>query len=233
MSTATLGATALARPLRRPDTDAPARALAPAPDLAPRRVVRPRVVHAVVTLVGIGVILLVQLLLSIGVADGAYRIAELQSEQKDLTREQQARSETLDTLSSPQFLSTNAEGLGMVASGSLPYLDLDSGEMTGSRTGNDGSLLGKDGKPIGNVLLDGVAALDPKAVAAQQAAAGSAISGRAAPGIAAGAPADATVGTEDPSTSAIGTGAGASSVSAAGDAVASDDGMLPSPTIAR
>ena len=146
---------------------APARPAAPGPaarpplrvveNPAPRRlrVARPRLAHVVVLVAGVAVILLGQLLLSIAVADGAYRVSELQGQQKSLLRDQAALQESLDALSSPQRLSTEAEKLGMVTSGTLPYLDLDTGATSGVRIGGGGSVRGGTGAEIGNVALDG------------------------------------------------------------------------------
>ncbi|MBW8870798.1 MAG: hypothetical protein JF618_01000, partial [Leifsonia sp.] len=66
-----------------------------APTRAQRRA-RPRLVPAIVTVAGIGVVLLAHLLLSIVLADGAYQISALQTEQRDLLRDQQALSERLE-----------------------------------------------------------------------------------------------------------------------------------------
>lgn len=80
----TQGNLAVARPLRRVDPQPePRRHLEIAPNRAQRRA-RPRLAHAIVTVAGIGVILLIQLLVSFALADGAYQIASLQSQQRDL-----------------------------------------------------------------------------------------------------------------------------------------------------
>lgn len=149
------------RPTAAPEQPAPRLRVVEAP--APRRLrlARPRLAHVVVLVAGVAAILLGQLLLSIAVADGAYTIAELQSQQKGLLREQAALQESLDALSSPQRLSTEAERLGMVTSGTLPYLDLSSGASSGVRIGGGGSVLGGSGAAIGNVALDGAPAVDP------------------------------------------------------------------------
>jgi len=196
----------LARPLRQPEPE-PRRHLEVAPSRAQRRA-RPRLVHALVVVGGIGAILLGQLVLSIVLADGAYSIAALQAEQRDLIREEHALRENLELLNSPQNLALNAESLGLVASGNLPYIDLASGAISGQATAAGGSLLA-GGNLIGNSLLDGSTVLDPATIAAAQAA-------------------GATAGsTEDP---------GASSVELGGSPVSSTtpvgggSGTLPSPT---
>ena len=85
------GNLALLRPTPQPAPE-PRRHLEIAPTRAQRRA-RPRLAHALVTLGGIGVILLAQLLLSFALADGAYVIAGLQDDQRDLLREEQALDE--------------------------------------------------------------------------------------------------------------------------------------------
>lgn len=131
--------------------ESPRRHLAPAPAPAPRRA-RPRLLHAVVTIGGIGVILLAQLLLSIALADGAYTIAGLQGEARDLARQEQALTEQLEVLSSTQNLTANAENLGMVASGNPVFLDLSTGKIRGKPTPAGGRLTGS-GNQVSNVLL--------------------------------------------------------------------------------
>lgn len=89
---------------------------------------RPRVVYALVAIVGLFVILMVQLLLSIWLSDGAYQISALQQSQRELSRDQQALAESLHTLQSPQNLAAQASALGMVMNtGSQGYLSLAGG----------------------------------------------------------------------------------------------------------
>lgn len=147
------------RPVRSP---APRRHLEVAPTRAQRRA-RPRVLPAIVTISGIGVILLAQLLLSIVLADGAYTIAGLHTEQRDLLRQEQALTENLEVLSSTQNLIANAENLGMVASGNPVFLNLSTGTVSGDPTAAGGSLTGSTGNQIGNALLVGSTLVDPAA----------------------------------------------------------------------
>jgi len=154
------------RPLRSP---APRRHLEVAPTRAQRRA-RPRVLPAVVTIAGIGVILLAQLLLSIALADGAYQISDLQGQQRDLQRQEQALTEQLEVLSSTQNLIANAEHLGMIASGNPVFLDLSTGGVSGNPTAAGGSLTGNSGNQIGNSLLAGSTLVDPAPVSTGHAA---------------------------------------------------------------
>jgi hypothetical protein len=117
---------------------------------------------ALVTIGGIGVILLAQLLLSIVIANGAYQISGLQSAKHDAVLQQHALSEQLDLLASPQYLAASAEALGMVASGNAVYLDAKTGAVTGSGTKSGGSLLGA-GDQVGNVLLADTTPVTPNA----------------------------------------------------------------------
>ena len=96
-----MSAVAVAQPLRRARAGrAPgshrgtSRSRRPAPSAARG----PRVVYALVTIAGIGVILLAQLLLSIVLADGAYQISGLQAEQRELLRQEHALTEELQVL---------------------------------------------------------------------------------------------------------------------------------------
>lgn len=145
------------RPARSP---APRRHLEVAPTRAQRRA-RPRLLPAVITMGGIGAILLAQLLLSIVLADGAYRIADLQRDQRDLQRQEQALAEQLEVLSSTQNLTANAENLGMIASGNPVFLDLGTGAVSGTPTAAGGTLTGSSGNQIGNSLLTGTALVQP------------------------------------------------------------------------
>jgi hypothetical protein len=151
-----------ARPLRQPAARLhaePRRHLEVVPTRAQRRA-RPRMLPALVTIGGIGVILLAQLLLSIVIANGAYQITGLQSQKHDAVLQQHALSEQLDLLASPQHLAANAEALGMVASGSAVYLNATTGAVTGTGTASGGSMLGA-GDQVGNVLLTGTALVTP------------------------------------------------------------------------
>lgn len=151
---------AVARPLRQPASE-PHRHLEVVPTRAQRRA-RPRMLPALITIGGIGVILLAQLLLSIVIADGAYQISGLQSAKHDAMLQQHALSEQLDLLASPQHLAANAEALGMVASGNAVYLDAKTGAVTGNASAAGGSMLGA-GDQVGNVLLVGTSVVTPSA----------------------------------------------------------------------
>jgi len=156
----------------------PRRHLEIAPSRAQRRA-RPRLKYVLVTMGGIGVILLAQLLLSIWIADGAYQVHSLQSEQTQLQRTQRALGEQLDQLGSPQSIAQSAEQLGMVQSGNPAYLDLKTGAVTGTPSAGDTGLIAGTGDLVpnslvasGGVQLDQTASTDTGANAGNTASGG-------------------------------------------------------------
>lgn len=120
----------------RPGATAPAIAAAP----APRRttVARPRVVAVGAVLAGAVCVVAAQLLLSIGTADGAYRLAELHQRSAALSRQQQVQTEALRALAAPQRLAVRAAALGMVPDDSPAYLDARTGTVLGSTSATAG-----------------------------------------------------------------------------------------------
>jgi len=161
-----------AAPRRHPSSaPEPTRHLEIAPSRAQRRA-RPRLVHVLVTLGGIGVILLGQLLLSIWIADGAYQVHGLQTEQVQLQRTQRALGEQLDQLGSPQSVAARAEQLGMVSSGNPAYLDLTTGAVSGTPSAGDTGVIAGTGDLVPNSLVaDGGVQLNPGLGATGQTAA--------------------------------------------------------------
>jgi len=97
-----------------------------------QRKARPKIAYAAVVVTGVLAIVVTQLLLSIGLSDGAYEISSLQSQQKELDRSNQVLTEQFDKLSSPQNLAASAESLGMVANSAPVYLRLSDGAVLGS-----------------------------------------------------------------------------------------------------
>lgn len=122
---------AYAAPRRRPAEPAPRPHIEIAPSRQQRRA-RPTVAYSVITVASLFVIFAAQLLLSIVVSDGAYQIATLQSQQKELLRSQEALTESLDLAASSQNLAINATNLGMVPAGSPLFLDLETGAVVGA-----------------------------------------------------------------------------------------------------
>lgn len=121
-----------------------------------QRKARPRSFYAVMAVASVFALFLAQLMLSIVLSDGAYQISNLQIQQKQLSRTEQALSEKLDLLASPQSLATRAESLGMVVGTNLPAtLTLSTGALSGTPTaaaGNTGAI-GSDGGLVPNALL--------------------------------------------------------------------------------
>lgn len=123
-------------PVRRP---APARPLETAPLVAappmaaPRAlpVARPKVLAAAAVLAGATCVVAAQLLLSIGTAHGAYRLAALEQRSDVLSRQQQVQAESLQSLAAPQHLAARAAALGMVPDDSPAYLDARTGRVLG------------------------------------------------------------------------------------------------------
>ncbi len=98
-----------------------------------QRRARPRVVHAVIAIGGVLVIVGAQLLLSIAISGGAYRIGDLQGEQRALTRESESLSEQLEVAAATQHLANAAASLGMVpAQTGTAFLDLATGAAVGA-----------------------------------------------------------------------------------------------------
>jgi hypothetical protein len=149
---------AYASPVRSPRHDAQPRHIEIVTTRAQRKA-RPRIVYALATIGGLFALVIAQLLLSIVIADGAYEISSLRTEQRDLSRTAQSLGEDLDLLQSPQNLATQAEGLGMVMSASTPmFLRLSDGKVLGSAgAANEGAaLLGAKGSLVANALLSGI-----------------------------------------------------------------------------
>lgn len=121
-----------------------------------QRRARPKVFYAIVTIAGLFALFMAQLLMSIVISDGAYQISSLNAQQRQLDREQQALTEQLNLLSSPQNLATRAESLGMVLSTTTPvFLSLADGSVVGREgAGARGSaFLGSTGSLVPNSLL--------------------------------------------------------------------------------
>ncbi|MGV8968938.1 MAG: hypothetical protein ACOH1J_00665 [Microbacteriaceae bacterium] len=142
-----------------------------------QRRARPKVFYALVSIVGLFALFISQLLMSIVISDGAYQISSLNTQQRQLDREQQALAEQINLLSSPQNLATRAESLGMVLSTTTPvFLSLADGAVVGSvGTGAEGGvLLGSTGSLVPNSLLAG---LPPTSISPMDASSSSDVSG--------------------------------------------------------
>jgi hypothetical protein len=115
-------------PVRRPEV-APTRRLQVV-DAPVRR--RPRLVYGVVAVAGAVTIALAQMALSIMTTQGAYEVAALTQQQRELTYQRQILSDEVAGLSSPQYLAANAAALGMVINESPSYLRLSDAAIVGA-----------------------------------------------------------------------------------------------------
>lgn len=120
---------------------------------------KPRVIYALITVAGLFLIVVSQLLLSVGVSEGAYEIAGLEEQQKVLSRTYEDLSVKLDSVASPQNLAANAEALGMVRNTNASvFLRLSDGKVLGvpsAAKATTGSVIGGDGL-VPNALLQEV-----------------------------------------------------------------------------
>jgi len=117
----------LARP-RRAEPERPRRLTEVVTTRTQRRA-RPRVLHALVAVGGVLAIVGAQLLLSIAISGGAYRISDLQEQQRALTRQSEDLREQLEIAGATQHLANAAAALGMVPAGSTSFLDLSTGTV--------------------------------------------------------------------------------------------------------
>lgn len=158
----TLGAPA---PARGPRT--PRRTLRPvvvAPSREQRRA-RPRALAATIAVSGVFAILLAQLMLSIQLSEGAYRLSAAEAQLVELNRDAQVLTENLARLESPQNVAAQAESLGMVVNSSSAYLRLADAAVLGvpvAASAQSGVLDGRD-SIVGNVLLADVPLVVPAA----------------------------------------------------------------------
>lgn len=157
-----------------------------------QRRARPRTLYAITAVSALLVIVVAQLLLSIGVSQGAYQLSSLQSRQTELQRSYQAASEDLNRLTSPQNLAANANALGMVSNSNPAYLRLSDGAVLGAANGAAGTVTGGQGNLVPNSQLTGVplvvgpgaaGAQGPTAQAGSSASAGAASTTPAKPSV--------------------------------------------------
>lgn len=97
-----------------------------------QRRARPRVIHAVVAIGGVIAIVGAQLMLTIAISGGAYRISDLQQEQRALTRESLSLGEQLAVAGATQHLANAAATLGMIPAPGAAFLDLETGLAVGA-----------------------------------------------------------------------------------------------------
>ncbi|MET4636890.1 hypothetical protein [Mycetocola sp. 2940] len=156
-------------------------AFAPTPQTTPRPVravpavspsPRPKLAYAVVAIGGVLAMVVAQLLLSVGLSQGAYEISALQQQQTTLGWQQQSASDDLLEVSSPQYIAANAQALGMVINGTPAYLRLSDGAVVGvpAAAATETEVPVGPSTLVGNSLIAGVplvtvpgASVDPNA----------------------------------------------------------------------
>lgn len=177
----------LARSYPRPGSPRPQAAQPPSrleivPTRSQRRA-RPRTVFAIASVTIVVGIVVAQLLLSVAVAQGAFRLNSLQTTTTALQRSAQVASEDLDRVESPQYLAENANELGMVSNSTPAYLRLSDGAVLGSpqaASAAAGTVTGSSGNLVANSLLAGVPLVNPKADVAGSAHSAAGASGNSA-----------------------------------------------------
>lgn len=132
-----LATAAAATPQKRPrhpeqTLPVPQRRLTSVP--APRRRRRPKLVYALVALAGAALIAAAQIGLSLAITNDSYALADLNSQQRELTLQAQALKDDLAGVSSPQLVATKAAELGLVVAGSATYLRLSDGAVIGANS---------------------------------------------------------------------------------------------------
>jgi hypothetical protein len=177
-----------------------------------RRLARPRIGYAIIVTGVIFAIFMAQLLLSIALSGGAYRIASLQSQQRDLSRVTSALNEKLQTVGSTQNLAANARQLGMVGDSSPAFLRLSDGKVLGAAAvaAHGSSAAGRSANGAGGAVPNSLLT-DVPLIAAPGSGHGDANAG------------DSASGDTESST-------GGSAADSSAGAVLADSGDLPSPT---
>lgn len=211
-------ATATLPSTRVPATRGPARRTTPHLTVLPRaeRRARPKLFYAAVAVMTVMAVVVVQLLLSIGVSQGAYRIEALQTNKAQLARAYQEASEKVQMLSSPQNLAANAAALGMVNNGTPVYLRLSDGAIIGSPTPASATA-GSTGQLVGNALTQNLPLVTAPKTAKQTTKQG-------------GAAQNGTSGTSGQASgdsTAAGAGTGTGSATPSGNQQQSDGGPVP------
>ncbi|ALS56621.1 hypothetical protein [Rathayibacter toxicus] len=126
---------------------------------APQRQSRSKLVFGSVAVVGLFTIIVIQLLVSVSLSQGAYQISGLQTEQKTLLRSNAEKQDAVDVLSSPQNLAMAAQKLGMVSNSAPVYLRLSDGSVLGDPRSASASEVGMNGAAglVPNAFVDSAA----------------------------------------------------------------------------
>jgi hypothetical protein len=134
---------------------------------------RPKVFFATVTVISFFAIIVAQILLSISLQSGAYEIAGLQRDVRELGRTYQSATQDLSRMTSPQNIAQSAEVLGMVGNSNPVYLRLSDSLVTGAATaaGAGGTLVAQGNLVPNAMLAQALAERQTAAKAAAEAAA--------------------------------------------------------------
>lgn len=134
-----------------------------------QRRARPKIAFALSAVAGVAVIIVAQLLLSVGISQGAYEVSRLQASQTELSRTAESVTEDLVRVSSPQSLAANAEAIGMISNSNPVYLRLSDSAVLGAPSSATGSQAGA-ASLVPNALLTGVPLVTQPAQATGQGA---------------------------------------------------------------
>jgi hypothetical protein len=152
MSTPAIATRPSVAPVRRQPAKRPLRAV-PASEA---RAARPKLSYALWTVGGVGVIFIAQLLMSVALSHGAYEVSSLRTQITELGWQKESLGEQLETLSSPQYVASAAQGLGMVITSTPAYLRLSDGAVLGQ----PGEAGGASSIPLGPTEYVGNSAAD-------------------------------------------------------------------------
>lgn len=98
----------------------------------PGRRRRPRLLYPIIVMATVIAVGGAQMLLTIATTQDSFELAELRSQQRELSLQVQAAKSELQGLNSPQYLASNADALGMVVGGIPAYLRLSDAEVLGT-----------------------------------------------------------------------------------------------------
>lgn len=98
--------------------------------------------------------IVLQILLSIATASGAYEISALKTHLNDVSRQAESMKQKNDALESPQFLAMKAEQLGMVINNTPAFLRLSDGAVLGTPIPATAESFITDGLNISNKMLE-------------------------------------------------------------------------------
>lgn len=133
------------------------RAVTALPGAARSRAGAPKLVFAFIAVAAVAAIVVIQLLLSVGLSQGAYQLSSLESQSRQLGWQRQELATDVAAISSPQIIASNAEKIGMTMGGTPAYISLSNGKIVGvpSEAGTKGAIVQQSPSKIGNSLVTG------------------------------------------------------------------------------